>query len=415
MRQFFIILLLLNCWIPVWSADPIKIAVISDVHYLSPQLAGKGTALQKYEIATGRNIEDLDAVLDHVVNNLSKATPHILLIPGDITNDGEKQSHLDFRKKLQPLTKNGTRVFVVPGNHDVNVPSAKKYIGDKTETTESISANEFAEIYADFGYGNALNRDTASLSYLASINDSIWLLGFDTNRHKEYQNVSISSGRILSQTLQWALDILHEAKEKNITVIGMMHHGLVEHMPYQHAFFSAYLIDDWKKNAEILANNGLKVVFTGHFHANDITTLTTSSGNTITDVETGSLAQYPFPYRLILVEKDSLKINTCFIDSISTKPHLAKEYKEKLYKQTEATANAKINGLNMPLPQETRQALIDVITQMNILHVCGDENPTEEMLQAIETFSRIMGQESFDSTSFQLDYPPDDNQVEIAL
>jgi hypothetical protein len=186
-------------------------------------------------------------------------------------------------------------------------------------------------------------------------------------------------------------------------------------MPYQSAFFPEYLINDWKKNAEILADSGLKIVFTGHFHANDITSYTSAAGNTITDVETGSLAQYPFPYRFILLENDSLKINTHLVNSITSKPYLAEEYKEKLREQTKKSASSKIKSLNMPLPEEIRQALVDVIVQMNLLHVCGDEQLTEEMIQAIKIFSKIMGQENFDSTTFQLDYPPADNKVELAL
>ncbi len=415
MKRFVYILLFLTSWVSAWTIEPIKIAVVSDVHYLSSQLTKKGTALEQYETATGRNTEDLRAVLDAVITDLLDQSPDILLIPGDITNNGEKQSHLDFKEKLLPLTKNGTQVFVVPGNHDINVPTAKKYMGDKTEPAENVSAEEFAAIYADFGYGKAVKRDTASLSYLASINDSLWLLCFDTNRYSEYRTSPLSSGRILPQTLQWALKILHEAKEKNINVIGMMHHGAVEHMPYQSAFFPEYLIDDWRKNAEILADNGLKIVFTGHFHANDITSYTSAAGNTITDIETGSLAQYPFPYRFILIENDSLKITTHVVNSIPSKPQLAEEYKEKLRKQTEKTALSKIKSLNIPLPKEIRQVLVDVIVQMNLLHVCGDEQLTEEMVQTVKMFSKIMGQENIDPTSFQLDYPPADNNVELAL
>jgi len=415
MKRFLYILFFLTSQLSLWAAKPIKIAVISDVHYLSSQLAGKGAALEKYETATGRNTEDLHAVLDKVINDLLDECPDILLIPGDMTKDGEKQSHLDFKEKLQPLTKNGTQIFVVPGNHDINVPTSKKYTGDKTEPAENVTAEEFAQIYADFGYGKALKRDTASLSYLAFINDSLWLLCFDTNRYNEYRTSTLSSGRILPQTLQWALEILSQAKEKNINIIGMMHHGLVEHMPYQNTFFPEYLVDDREKNANILADSGLKFVFTGHFHSNDITSYTSTAGNTITDVETGSLAQFPFPYRMILLENGILKINTRVVNSIPSKPQLAEEYKEKLRQQTEASALSKINGLNIPLPKEIRQALAHVIVQMNLLHVCGDEQLTEEMVQAIKNFSKIMGQENFDSSTFQLDYPPADNKVELAL
>ncbi|HBK33264.1 MAG TPA: metallophosphoesterase, partial [Porphyromonadaceae bacterium] len=60
---------------------------------------------------------------------------------------------------------------------------------------------------------------------------------------------------------------------------GMMHHGLVEHMPYQAVFFGDYLVDGWQDAAQQLADRGLKVVFTGHFHSNDVSSFTSSAGN----------------------------------------------------------------------------------------------------------------------------------------
>ena len=124
MRKIFVSLLLILSW-SLCSQEPLKIAVISDTHYLSSKLALPGSALDKYEATTGRVINDLHAVLHKVIFDLQSYNPDILLIPGDITNHGERESHIDFVNIMKPLANNGTRIFVIPGNHDVNVPNSK--------------------------------------------------------------------------------------------------------------------------------------------------------------------------------------------------------------------------------------------------------------------------------------------------
>ena len=317
--------------------------------------------------------------------------------------------------KLKPLIENGTRIFVVPGNHDVNVPNAKAYIGDKATSTSSISAQEFEQIYAPFGYSNALKLDSASLSYLSAINDSIWILGIDSNKHQEHTTSTISAGRILPETMEWALNILKEANSKDILVMGMMHHGLVEHMPYQSTFMPDYLIDDWKNNAETLANNGLKVIFTGHFHANDITLLTTSEGNKIYDIETGSLAGYPFPYRLMTLQNNKLNIESYFIDTIPGKSNLQEEYRLKSEEIGRRIAQSKINAMELPMPNNLKDILIELMVKMQILHMKGDEKMDAEMYEMIKQLSEIIGDSNADIDSFKLDFPPADNFVEIEL
>ena len=218
MRKIFIVLLFTISW-SVYSQHALKIAVLSDTHYLSSKLAKPGTALNNFEAVTGRNTEDLHEVLNQVISNLKSYQPDILLISGDLTNHGARDSHVDFIATLKPLANNGTRIFVVPGNHDINVPNTIKYDGDSSSPTTNISALEFAQLYAPYGYASATKRDTASLSYLAEINDSTWLLSIDSNRHSEYKTSSISAGRILPKTMQWSLEILREAKSKNILVL----------------------------------------------------------------------------------------------------------------------------------------------------------------------------------------------------
>ena len=414
MRKILIFFLLILSW-SLFSQQSLRIAVISDTHYLSSKLAQPGSALDNFEAATGRNTKDLHAVLNKVITDLLNYKPDLLLIPGDITNHGELKSHIDFIATLKPLTDSGTRVFVVPGNHDVNVPNSKKYEGDLSSPTESVTAEEFAQIYGNFGYAKAVKRDSSSLSYLSEINDSTWLLAIDSNRHPEYKTSSISAGRVLPETMQWALDILREAKLKDIFVIGMMHHGLVEHMPYQAVFFSDYLINDWKRNAQTLADNGLKIMLTGHFHSNDITLLTSDKGNTIYDIETGSLSGYPFPYRLMTLQNNVLNIETKFIESLPNKPKLHEEYREKTEQIAHRAAQSKINSMSLPIPSDMKEAVIELLVKMQLLHMKGDEKVDDEMLQLIKRVNKLVGSPDSDFSSFELDFPPSDNFLEIVL
>lgn len=388
---------------------------MSDIHFLGTDLAQSGEALTKYENATGRNVNELHAVLDETLKQIEAASVNALLICGDLTNHGERGSHLELIRKLTSLKQKGIRIYVIPGNHDVNIPDAKAYVGDESSPTQTVSAKEFSELYAPFGYSGAIRRDSASLSYLSALTDSLWLLSLDSNRYNEYTATSISGGRLLPQTVQWAMDILSEARNKNITVLGMMHHGLVEHMPYQATFFPNYLVEDWKKLAAEFADAGMPVVFTGHFHANDISSLTSANGNTIYDVETGSLSQYPLPYRLIEIDGNTLKIDSHFIQSVEGMPNLQEKYQEKMERYAKASAEAQLSRLKIPLAEETRRALADLLSQINILHVAGDEKVDAETAEAIQKLAESVGDENFDAKSFQLDFPPADNHLTLSL
>lgn len=414
MRYLLLILLFLSIATVCHAQEALKIAVFSDVHYLSDSLAKEGEALRTFENAVGRRTSDMHIVFDTVLMRIAHEKPDVLLIPGDLTNNGERASHFDFVKKLQPIAAQGTCIFIIPGNHDVNVPNTKKYIGAAPAPTENISAEDFAPLYADFGYAQAFWRDTASLSYATAINDSVWLLGIDSNRYREHTTGTISGGRILPETLDWALQIFREAKAKNIVVLAMMHHGLVEHLPYQSTFFSSYLIENWKQTAEILADVGLKIIFTGHFHANDISAFTSKNGNTLYDVETGSLIAYPFSYRMMHLKDRQLEINSYFVDRIAGVPNLEEKYRTLLEERSKKLARAKLNNLNMLLPEETATLLANLLAKMAVLHAAGDEKPDAEMQVMIKQFSESMHIDE-ENEDFQLDFPPEDNHVTIDL
>lgn len=427
MKHWWIILVLFCCPIscdifaaytfPLNQFDTIatkKIALVTDVHYLSPQLAEEGEALSSFENATGRNTKELHEVLQEVLINLKREAPNILLVTGDLTNHGERLSHLDFIKLLRPLQEAGIRIFVIPGNHDVNIPDARAYKGDSHLFVEGVSSAEFAHLYRDFGYGIALRRDSTSLSYLAEIDEKTWLLAFDSNRHKEFKTSSISAGRILPETKEWALQILHEAKDKGIKVLGMMHHGLVEHMPFQEAFFPDYIVNDWRNLATELADAGLSIIFTGHFHANDITLFTSSAGHKIYDVETASLVQYPFAYRMMKLDGEKISIDTHFITSIPSNANLEEVAYRRLEILTRRAAISKLNRSGLAIPDMVKNNLLEMIVELNLAHVRGDEVLNVNLRELIRSFVEMMGAKDT-ADPFTFDFLPEDNNVIIRI
>ncbi|WP_062047441.1 hypothetical protein [Bacillus sp. JCM 19034] len=98
----------------------------------------------------------------------------------------------------------------------------------------------------------------------------------------------------------------------------LAHHGVILHYDGQQTLFSDYIIDNWdvvdpitgKTPAEELADAGLRYVFTGHGHANDVAKITTKDGNTLFDIETGSPVSFPSPYRTMVFTNEIVEGDT---------------------------------------------------------------------------------------------------------
>jgi len=259
------------------SAAKLKIAVISDIHYLDPSLlpANPETDIpfQTYLAKDPKLIHLSDPILRQAIAELKDEKPDIVLIPGDLTKDGELVSHESVKELLYELVNAGTKVFVIPGNHDINNPEAWDY-GNSDKPSTIDHAEDFASMYAEFGYGNALYRDSKSLSYINAVNNKLWILGIDACKYEYNEDIAIVDGAIKTETMDWIQEKMAEANENGITVLAMMHHGILQHYYGQQELDPGYLVDDWQTNAALLMEAGIKLVFTGHYHANDISQIT---------------------------------------------------------------------------------------------------------------------------------------------
>lgn len=394
--------------------ETLKIGVFSDPHFLSEKLMDDGSAIMDYQARTGKFVHEVPQVLQQVLDNYLQSDIEVLLIPGDLTKDGEKQSHIDFANKLKPLQKKGVKVYVIPGNHDINVPKPLGYKNDSTFFVQNVSPEEFTDIYKDCGYADALESDTASLSYVAALNSSTWLLAIDSNKYKEYKSQTISAGSISKQTELWIVKILDQAKKNNIQVIGMMHHGLVEHIPMQSLFFKDYLVEDWSRLAEVFADHNMKVIFTGHFHSNDISEFISSDNKKIYDIETGSLSCYAFPYRFTELNRNGIKVVTKNIVSTSKSPNLAADSKSVMENIAKHIAVAKLKRSGFQLSDKILDSASNIIAQIFVKHLSGDENIDADLKKSITELAKDLDTPfDFAEKISGIDFYPADNDVEI--
>jgi hypothetical protein len=152
----------------------------------------------------------------------------------------------------------------------------------------------------------------------------------------------------------------------------MMHHGIVEHYRGQEKHFGEYVVEDHKKVSKIFAKHGIRTVFTGHYHANDITVKGWNDGSFLFDVETGSLVTYPCPIRKVDIRGDSMSIETRYIESI---PSVRKGFPEfaRSYVKEGVSGIAEQTLVDMKLRPEDASHLASQIGDAFSAHYAGDE------------------------------------------
>jgi predicted phosphodiesterase len=286
------------------------IAVLADNHYMDPSLLiADGPAFQDYLVTDGKLLAASDALMQEAIQELLQAKPDLVLVPGDLTKDGELVCHVSVHLYLQQLIQAGIKVRVITGNHDIYNPHSYQYNGAVQTRVENIGPDKFRSVYSDCGYSDALYTDPYSLSYVSEPLPNLWILAIDCCKYDNINDSIYTAGAIRPGTMKWVLDRLAEAAQKGKTVFGMMHHGIIEQFTDKHQSFPGFMVDNYTDVSSQLMNAGLKIMFTGHFHATDITKQ--QSGNqTIYDIETGSIIVYPCSYRLITYIKDSALIIT---------------------------------------------------------------------------------------------------------
>lgn len=362
-----------------------KFAVISDLHYYDKSLGTEGAAFQKYLDNDRKLLVESSDILTSAVDNILQSGAEFALVSGDLTKDGEKQDHEQVAMQLKRLTDKGIKVYVVPGNHDVMNPWSYSYSGDATTSVPNITAQDFADLYQGFGYGDALYRDSGSLSYVAEPVLGMWLVCLDACRYSENKpgQESVTAGKFTQHLETWLEGILNKANESGKAVVVMMHHGVVEHWTGQSKLHPEYLVADYKHISQMLSSYGVRLVFTGHYHAQDIAEADFGNKGFLFDVETGSLVTDPCPIRYCTIDgsqnfaysevrlADTMYPGQSFGQYANFEQYAAGSLKDSI----SSLAIKTLKGYNVN--DRDSRTIADCVAAAFVAHYAGDEDPSQ--------------------------------------
>jgi hypothetical protein len=108
----------------------------------------------------------------------------------------------------------------------------------------------------------------------------------------------------------------------------------------------------------------------------------------------------------------TLSIDTRFVTSTPTNVNLESEYRDKLEALTNKVADNRLNNLGVPIPPNIKDILREMIVKLYLAHVKGDEVADNELLEMIESFASLLGNEVQDE-DYTFDFPPEDNKLII--
>lgn len=282
-------------------------ALASDLHYNIPREELEHTINDPVFWYANRRcaMEDESGfIIDEFLNECAEDdTVEYVLIAGDMADNGRllPEEHRAVAEKFRNFEeKTGKSVFVINGNHDASVES---------NTTFDL----FKEIYADFGYDKALEAREDDCSYTADLGSKYRLIALDSN----HPTKSTEDGMTLDK-INWVRKQAKSAYDDGRYPILMMHHNLLDHLPVQRLLSRNFIVKFHYSTAELFADWGIKLVFTGHEHCSDTTVYTSALGNKIYDITTTSLTMYPIAYRYFNLTDESIEYTTRNIESIDT-------------------------------------------------------------------------------------------------
>ena len=287
---------------------PLSVFVAADTHYRPLSMLGPigeqtglpGDPLYWHTNIQGQLTYESDAILNELLAQFAASSSTALLIPGDITEAGRLSEHLALADKFKQFeSKTDKSIFIINGNHDIE--------GVADGITIDLAA--FKSIYADFGYNQAIDCDDTSASYTAELGGGYRLIAVDSCVYGD------DNGQIGAQRLGWIENQVAAAKADGIKLIGMMHHSLLEHFGIQGLVGDT--VKDYRNLSVRFAEWGIKVVFTGHKHANDISSAVTANGNRIYDIETNCLTNYPNTYRCVGFSDSAVTVESKYIGKIN--------------------------------------------------------------------------------------------------
>lgn len=331
--------------------------VMTDTHYVSRQLWEEGPAFSRREKGDQIALKIGPEIFDAFVNQfLADDTADALLITGDLVNGGEKINHLELIEKLRAIQAKGRRVFVTTATHDYcgmgqdeNIFHAVKYLKDRTEPTEHVYKTDLLPLYYDFGPGQADSVHGESGSYSLKLAEGLRLIAINDNGNGR------SHCGLFEDGVRWLTEEIDRASAGGEKVLLAVHHPVIPPWDVYAHLVDFEMYGGYRELKKLMCEKGVKVIFTGHTHVQNIRKYEDGNGNCFYDVSTAAACVAGGKMRKVVVSDGVCRITSLGLEKLEGVNTEGKTPEEYIY-------GLNFIGLfekNIPLIKENWQAFTE--------------------------------------------------------
>ena len=306
---------------------PLKVNIISDIHYYSKETGVSGKAFEKENAKTPNDLFNCEKILSDLMDQLAKDDTDIVLVSGDVTTKAEVEAHDGVIKLLRSLKERGKKVYVITATHDYHDGDVtRKFVGDDVVTVPAVKRDELYDMYREFGPDEAISVHRPSMSYVVQLCDGYRL--FALNDDSNWKNGSGFS----EECFEWITEQIKDAHANGQFIIPMTHHPMLSPSPFYKVIGGGNIMKDPDLRIEQFTEMGVPFMFTGHTHMQDISYKYTDSGKVFYDITTAAAVGYPATFRNVTFDpaKGIVDIKAidpeCEIDGRPLREHLADKF-----------------------------------------------------------------------------------------
>ena len=323
------------------AEEPFKFGFVSDLHYYPKVLTGDycDAFMTEAESSIGRNVYQSEALLESALAAYAEHAKEngmkYLIVSGDLTSNGEYKAHVELAKRLEKFESDtGIQVIAINGNHDIVKPEAETFESGEAKESRTLSPKEFLELYKNLGYDLAYHRYMPKdgkianmLSYSVRLGGNRFII-MDTGIYspdvtKNGYYGGETAGCLTDDCLDWVISEINDAKACGDTVIGISHHNFAYHFRAEYKILRGFVINNFEKLGETLADAGMHFNLSGHIHQSDIAQVISDNGETLTEICCPSLSSFPNFFREMSVSTDKngkITVDTESFDVDCVKP-----------------------------------------------------------------------------------------------
>lgn len=197
-----------------------------------------------------------DKIVKHIVNKYTDNKP-VVLLTGDIVDDGRAEQYKNAVTLLKPLVNNKFTVLAAPGNHDYG-PMGNIY-------TEESQMNFRKYILCELLDNQKAKESGVKMEHLypmVNVVDDVIFIGIDSVVGAEDQFMHFASGEVGDDQREELKKILRNNKDSGKKIVTYFHHH-----PFNRKFVME--LDDSKEVMKILTAN-VDVLCFGHDHKSEV-------------------------------------------------------------------------------------------------------------------------------------------------